>query len=97
MEPKGGVYVTYSSKACRLTGIYSPSAQSQQTDFYRPLENFLVASKTLVMLGDYNVILDARLDRDGSAGRRFNSCFIDLLKCSQLAARYRLEHPSLPV
>lgn len=54
-------------------------------------------SKTLVVLEDYNVILDTRLDSCSSPGRSVNSCLIDLLKRFHLADCYRFEHPSVPV
>ncbi|XP_014775867.1 uncharacterized protein LOC106873154 [Octopus bimaculoides] len=99
VNPEGGLVVldvTYSGKAFRLIRIYAPCARGLQTDFYRRLENFLVTSKTLVVLGDYNAIVDAHIDSVGSSDRKVNSRFVDLLKKFQLADGYRPDHPNVP-
>lgn len=62
--------VSHNSKqSFRVVTVYSP-AGSGQADFFKKLEKFPVTSKTLVVLGDFNVIIDAPIDCVSSAGRR---------------------------
>lgn len=64
-------------KMIRLVAVYTP--QLRKSDYYRDLERFLGTPHVLVLLGNYNSILDARVDMVGSLTRRANSGFQNLL------------------
>lgn len=89
--------MAYSCKTFRLIGIYAPYARKILSDYYWHLENFLMTSKTLAILGHYNAILDARLDSSGSTDRYVNSRLNDLFMHFQLVDLYRIGHTSVPV
>ena len=50
--------------AFRLVAVYAPTGAGRP-DFFRRLEVFLGTSRSLVLVGDWNAILDARLDAVG--------------------------------
>uniref|UniRef100_A0A0L8H7G3 exodeoxyribonuclease III n=1 Tax=Octopus bimaculoides TaxID=37653 RepID=A0A0L8H7G3_OCTBM len=60
LDPEGRLVVldvTHESKqSFRLVAAYAPNGQ-RQSDFFRNLEYFLLTSKTIVLLGDFNTIL----------------------------------------
>ncbi|WP_347046864.1 hypothetical protein, partial [Escherichia coli] len=53
----------------RLVAVYAPTG-TVQPDFFRRLEAFLGTSRSLVLVGDWNAILDARVDWVGLAQRK---------------------------
>lgn len=61
----------------------------RQLGFLRRLNTLTRMSCPLMLVGDYNVILDARLDYVGQAEI--------LLKCFQLSDRYRLLFPNVAI
>lgn len=88
--------ITLWGKTFKLIGIYASSTEGKRNYFYSHLENVLVTSKALVMLGHLNAILDARQDSVGSNCKYSNSRYVDLLKRFKLADRCRLDSPSVP-
>lgn len=71
VDPEVGLDVldmTYNIKPFGLAGVYATKKGPIQNDLFKCLESFLVASKTLVVLGvlgGCNAILEARLDSVG--------------------------------
>lgn len=59
--------MNYNCKSFRLVGDYAPQRRLILNDSSGPLETFLVIPKTLVDLGTLNAILEAHMDRVGSA------------------------------
>lgn len=81
VDPEGESVVldlTFNNKTVRLTGIYAPCLSGKRNELYRRLEEFLVISKTIVILGYFNAILNTRLGIVGSPGRRYNPHLRDL-------------------
>ncbi len=84
--------------AFRLVAVYAPTGAGRP-DFFRRLEPFLGTSRSLVVLGDFNGILDARWDCVGLANNRRGGCksLVNLLRRFQLSDRYRLDFPNTPL
>ena len=68
----------------------------ERVSFFRRLVPFLGDSKRLVLEGDWNAILDPKIDKVGrgasSLGRR-KSSLVDLMARHDLVDRFRLDHP----
>lgn len=60
------------------------------------LESFLVVSKTLFLLGDFNTIFDAQIDSIGLTDRRGKPHLMRLLESYSLVDPYRLVEPTIP-
>ena len=83
--------------AFRLVAVYAPTGAGRP-EFFRRLEVFLGTSRSLVLVGDWNAILDARLDAAGLTDRR-GGCksLAHLLRRFHLSDRYRLDFPNAPM
>ena len=80
----------------RVVAVYAPNASGERRSFYRRLEPFLDDSKRLILMGDWNAILDPKVDKDGWGARRLERCessLIDFLAEFDLIDRFRLDHP----
>ena len=80
----------------RLVAVYSPNIVVKRVSFFRRLAPFLDDSKRLVLMGDWNVILDPKIDNVGRGARRLGrreSSLVDLMPRQNLVDRFRLEHP----
>ena len=61
--------VTIKDKAFQLTGVYGPNATSELPALFRRIEPYVVPSKRVILVGDWNAVLDSNLDRGAiSAG-----------------------------
>ena len=47
----------------RVVAIYAPNTAGERRSFFRRLEAFLDDSKRLVLMGDWNAILDPKVDK----------------------------------
>ena len=68
----------------------------QRHSFLRRLGLFLDASKWIVLVGDWNAILDPNLDRasrGASSAARCDNALSDFLTEFELVDRFRLDHP----
>lgn len=65
-----------------------------QSDYSRDMEKFVATSSSLVLLVDFNVICDARVNHVGSKKYKGNVDLQDLLSRFQLTDPYRLELPN---
>ena len=83
--------------AFRLVAAYAPTGAGRPA-FFRRLEDFLGTSRSLVLAGDWNAILDARWDYEGMADRR-GGCksLTNMLSRFQLTDRFRLDYPTAPM
>ena len=53
----------------RLVVVYAPNVVAERIAFFRRLAPFLDNSKQLVLMGDWNAILDPKIDKVGRGGR----------------------------
>ena len=80
----------------RVVAVYAPNTSGERRSFHRRLEPFLGGSKRLILMGDWNAILDPKVDKDGRGARRLERCessLIDFLAEFDLIDRFRLDHP----
>ena len=71
--------------------MYPISLQRGFPFFFRRLVLFLDDSKQLVLMGDWNAILDPKIDKVGR--RRRESSLVDLMTHHDLVHRFHLDHP----
>ena len=79
----------------RVIAVYAPNCVGQRRSFFRRLEKYMTYPGRLVLMGDWNAILDPKIDRGRGArgsGRCENS-LINLMASNNLVDRYRLDHP----
>ena len=55
--------ITIKDKAFRLIGVYGPNAISELPAIFRCIEPFMIPSKWVILVGDWNAVLDPNLDR----------------------------------
>ena len=79
----------------RLVVVYAPNTAVERVSFFRRLVPFLDDSKRLVLMGDWNAILDPKIDKVGWRASRLGRCessLIDLMARHDLVDRFRLDH-----
>ena len=80
----------------RIAVVHAPSTAAERRPFFRRLGSFLDASKRTVLVGDWNAILDPKINgagRGASGSGRCDSSLINFLAEFDLIDRYRLDHP----
>ena len=89
----------------RLVAVYSPNIVVERVSFFRRLAPFLDDTKRLVLMGDWNAILDPKIDKVGRGARRVGRCESSLAGLmtrhwrmwvkvvDDLVDRFRLDHP----
>ena len=80
----------------RLVAVYAPNIVVERVSFFRRLAPFLDATKRLVLMGDWNAILDPKIDKVGRGARRVGRCessLAGLMTRHDLVDRFRLDHP----
>ena len=80
----------------RLVAVYAPNTVAERVSFFRWLAPFLDDRKRLVLMGDWNAILDPKIDKVGRGASRSGRCessLIGLMTCHVLVDRFRLDHP----
>ena len=78
----------------RIAAVHVPNATAERRSFIRRLGSFLDASKRVVLVGDWNAILDPNIDRAGrgaSSLARCDSALLDFLTEFELVDRFRLD------
>ena len=68
----------------------------ERVSFFRRLAPFLDDTKQLVLMGDWNTILDPKIDKVGQGDRTLGRCessLVGLMTCHDLVDRFRLDHP----
>ena len=58
----------------RLVAVYAPSTAVERVSFFRRLAPFLDDSKRLVLMDDWNAILDPKIDKSGRLPPVFSLC-----------------------
>ena len=80
----------------RVVAVYAPNIAGERTLFFRRLAPFLDDPKRLVLMGDWNAILDPKTDKVGWRVRKDGRCessLIDLMARHDLVDRFHLDHP----
>ena len=80
----------------RLVAVYAPNFAAERVSFFRRLAPFLDDSKRLVLMGDWNAILDPKIDKVGRGASRWGRCdsnLAGLMTRHDVVDRFRLDHP----
>ena len=80
----------------RLVAVYVPNSAAERVSFFRRLAPFLDDTKRLVLMGDWNAILNPKIDKVGRGASRFGRCessLVGLMTRLNLVDRFRLDHP----
>ena len=54
----------------RVVAVYAPNTSGERRSLYRRLEPFLDGSKRLILMGDWNAILDPKVDKEERGARK---------------------------
>ena len=79
-----------------LVVVYAPNISAGRVSFFRRLAPFLEDTKRLVLMGDWNAILDPNIDKVGRGARRSGRCessLVGLRTRHDLVDSFRLDHP----
>ena len=90
------VDVAVKSFKFRLVAVYAPNIAVERVSFFRRLAPFLDDTKRLVLMGDWNAILDPKIDKVGrgaSSAGRCESSLVSFVTRHGLVDRFRLDHP----
>ena len=88
--------VAVKSFKLRLVAVYAPNIAAERVSFFRRLASFLDDTKRLVLMGDWNAILDPKIDKVGrgaSSAGRCESSLVGFVTRHGLVDRFRLDHP----
>ena len=80
----------------RLVVVYAPNIVAERVSFFRWLAPFLDDTKQLVLMGDWNAILDSKIDKVGQGASRLGRCessLVGLMTHRDLVDRFCLDHP----
>ena len=80
----------------RLVAVYASNIVVERFSFFRRLAQFLDDTKRLVLMGDWNAILDPKKDKVGRGASRLGRCessLAGLMTRHDLVDRFRLDHP----
>ena len=84
-----------SFKFCLVT-VYVSNIAVERVSFFRRLAPFLDDTKRLVLMGDWNAILDPKIDKVGRGASRSGRCessLVGFMTRHNLVDRFRLDHP----
>ena len=79
-----------------VVAVYAPNGVGERRSFFRRLELFLDDPKRIILVDDWNAILDPKIDKAGwgaSGSDRCESSLIGLMAQHDLVDRFRLDHP----
>ena len=88
--------VAVKSFAFRMAAVYATNLATEKVSFFRQLTPFLDDPKPIVLVGDWNAILDPKIDRVGRRTRGLRKCessLINLMARHDLVDRFRLDYP----
>ena len=80
----------------RLVAVYASNIAAERVSFFRWLVPFLEDTKRLVLMSDWNAILDPKIDRVRRGASRLGRCESSLasfMTHHDLVDRFRLDHP----
>ena len=84
-----------SFKFC-LVAVYAPNIVAERVSFFCQLAPFLDDTKRLVLMGDWNAILDPKIDKVRWGASRLGRCessLVGLMTHHDLVDRFHLAHP----
>ena len=90
------VDVAVKSFKFRLVAVYASNIAAERVSFFRRLAPFLDDSKRLVLMGDWNAILDPKIDKVGRGASSLGRCessLVGFVTRHSLVDRFRLDHP----
>ena len=79
----------------RLVAVYAFNITAERVSFFRRLAPFLEDTKRLVLMGDWNAILDPKIDKVGRGANRLVRCessLVGFMTRHDLVDRFRLDH-----
>ena len=88
--------VAVKSLKFQLVVVYAPNIAVERTSFFCWLASLLDDSKWLVLMGDWNTILDLKIDKVGWGASRLGRCersLVGLMTRHDLVDRFHLDHP----
>ena len=80
----------------RLVAVYAPNFAAERVSFFRRLAPSLGDTKRLVLMGDWNAILDPKIDKVRRGASRLGRCessLAGLMTRHDLVDRFRLDNP----
>ena len=80
----------------RLVAVYAPNIVAERVSLFRRLAPFLDDTKRLVLMGDWNAILDPKIYKVGRGASRWGRCessLVGLMTRHDLVDSFRLDHP----
>ena len=92
----GRLVVAVKSIEFRLVVVFAPNIDVERVSIFCRLAPFLDDSKRLVLMGDWNVILDPKIDTVGrgpSRLGRYESSLVGFMARHDLVDRFRLDTP----
>ena len=90
------VEVAVKSFKFRLVAVYASNIAAERVYFFRRLALFLDDTKRLVLMGNWNVILDPKIDKVRRGANRLGRCessLVGFMTRHDLVDRFRLDHP----
>ena len=79
----------------RLVGVYAQNIFAERNSFFHRLAPFLDDTKRLVLMGDWNAILDPKIEKVRRGASRLGRCessLVGLMTRHDLVDRFRLDH-----
>ena len=80
----------------RLCTLYAPNVPGERNDFFDNIKQFLVTSRTLILCGDFNFVVNTKLDKIGGnleTGTFGSKSFNSIIKSSSLIDAFRYKYP----
>ena len=82
-------------KALRPIGVYGSHATSELPTFFRRIEPYVMPSKRVILVGDWNAVLDPNLDRGASSTYTLDArYFHEFVERLDLVDKFRERHPN---
>ena len=80
----------------RLVAVYASNIAAERVSFFCRLAPFLDDTKRIVLMGDWNAILDPKIDKVGRGASRLGRCessLVGFMTRHDLVDRFHLVHP----
>ena len=86
--------VTIKDKAFRLIGVLGPNATSELPAFFRRIKPYVIPSKRVILVGDWNAVLDPNLYSSAGTNTLGARYFRDFVERLDLVDKFRERHPN---
>ena len=87
--------VSIGGQSLRVIGVYASNIQNERKELFEVIDRFLGYQGHLVLMGDWNAILDPSIDRAGRGDRRVDLSLMNFVERNDLVDRFRLDHPGV--